>query len=374
MRAALENLIVGEPAKRPENAPEAELVLAPASQAEVGQILELASEVGLSVLVWGGGSHQGYGARFQPDILLLTEHLNELVVWEPDDLTVVVGAGMLVGQLESLLAERRQTAILPEVSARMTVGGVVAAGISGWRRARYGPTRDRILEVDFTTGDGRAIRGGGRVVKNVTGYDLPRLVTGSLGALGVITQVCLKLWPLPEATVTVSVPSASAAQRSTYRPLAILEGSFGTRVYLGGRRSEVESQAATLGGEVNVGLVWPDEIENTGDAALWSLRVPPGRVAEAVSLVPDGWGFLAQHGVGIVELVDPRAETHDAMSLRHWAEGHGGSLVMVDAPTSVRDVMDPWGTPPGSTRIQRDIVARFDPARVVNPGRLPGGI
>ncbi|NIR39303.1 MAG: FAD-binding protein, partial [Gemmatimonadetes bacterium] len=92
-----------------------------------------------------------------------------VVDWQPDDLTVVVEAGVTVGTLESMLAERGQTALLPEWGPEATVGGVVAAGISGYRRARLGPTRDRVLEVTIVTGDGRVVRGGGRVVKNVSG-------------------------------------------------------------------------------------------------------------------------------------------------------------------------------------------------------------
>ena len=120
------------------------------------------------------------------------------------------------------LEQRGQTAVLPEDVPGATVGGVVACGLSGWRRLRYGPTRDRVLETVSVTGDGRVIRGGARLVKNSTGYDLPRLLTGSFGSLGLIVQVCLKLWPEPEEHVTVTIDDPERAA-AAYRPLAVIE-------------------------------------------------------------------------------------------------------------------------------------------------------
>ena len=374
MTRSLEDLLASRRADLPADAPECEFVVAPTSADEVGRVLEHASEQSKRVLVWGSGTHQGYGHPVEPDIVLLTGALDALVAWEPDDLTVVVGAGMKIGPLEERLAEGGQTAVLPEFSPSATVGGVLASGVSGWRRSRYGPTRDRILEVDLVTGDGRSVRAGGRVVKNVTGYDLPRLAVGSFGGLGIITQVCLKLWPLPESTMTVQVDDGSEAARRAYRPLAILEDDDGVRVFLAGTRAEVEGQAAVLGGRAESGLHWPDPMVCPAGGAHWSLRVPPASLDVALTRVPTGWGLRAQHQVGEIELVDDEADGDQAMRLREWAEAEGGALVMIDAPESVRSAVDPWGMPPPLLETQRRIVARFDPARVVNPGRLPGGI
>ncbi len=374
MTRSLDVLLADSDHDRPAAAPDAEIMVAPGSSEEVGHILEYASENSLRVLVWGSGTHQGYGDPVQPDILLLTAGLDNVAAWEPDDLTVVVGAGATVGPLEERLAERGQTAVLPEFAPAATVGGVVSAGLSGWRRSRYGPTRDRILEVDLVTGDGRMVRAGGRVVKNVTGYDLPRLAVGSFGGLGVVTQVCLKLWPLPESTMTVDVDDGSRAAGAAYRPLAILEDDDGVRVFLSGTRAEVEGQASALGGRAEPGLQWPKPMTCPPGSAHWSLRIPPALLDDALTRVPARWSFLAQHEVGEVELVDEVADADRARRLRQWAEAEGGALVMVDAPDSVRAVMDPWGALPPLLETQRRIVARFDPARVVNPGRLPGGI
>lgn len=354
-----------------EGVPPAERVLAPDSVEEAARMLEAASDARARVLLWGGGTHQGYGARVEPDVVVVTTRLDRVLAWEPDDLTLVVEAGARVAAVEEMLAARRQTAVLPEAPGDATVGGVVAAGVSGYRRARYGPTRDRMLEVTLATGDGRVVRGGGRVVKNVTGYDLPRLATGSLGALGMIGAVCLKLWPLPEASATMRVDDPQRAWRVLYRPLAVLETPAGSFAFLAGTRAEVESQAAAAGGEPSEGLHWPPQPQGR---LRWSLRVPPADTAAAVERLPGDWSFVAQHGVGVVECASPGEELEAALELRAWAESRGGGLVLAEAPAGVYDQVDPWGAPPPALHLQRRVVAAFDPLRVVNPGRLPGGI
>ena len=155
--------------------PGAAFVVAPPSVEQAATVLAAASRGGLVVRPWGSGSHQGFGYPVDPDIILSTGNLQAVVDWQHEDLTVVVEAGMRVAALEDLLAERGQTAVLPESPGDATVGGVLAAGLSGWRRLRYGPTRDRALEVVVATGDGRVVRGGAQVVKSVTGW-LPRNV------------------------------------------------------------------------------------------------------------------------------------------------------------------------------------------------------
>jgi glycolate oxidase FAD binding subunit len=269
--------------------------------------------------------------------------------------------------MEDMLAGARQTAVLPETGRTATVGGVVASGVSGFRRARYGPTRDRVLEVTVVTGDGRVVRGGARVVKNVTGYDLPRLITGSFGALGVIVSLCLKLWPTPEAALTIDVDDAKAASAKLHRPLAVLEQRDKATVYVAGTRAGVEAQAKRVGGTSREGLHWP---QDPYGPVRWSLRVAPSRVSEAIGRIPAGWDYLAQHDVGELRL----AGSEGSLELRTWAESVGGALVLVDGPVDLYGEIDPWGSPPPALGLQRRLIAGFDPARILNPGRLPGGI
>lgn len=330
-------------------------------------LLREASVTRSIVQVVGGGTRQGYGSPVPPDIVLDMSNLSGIEEWDPDDLTVTVGAGTKVEELEAVLAERSQTAILPEVPGDSTVGGVIAAGVSSLRRARLLGTRERILEVRIVTGDGRVVRGGGRVVKNVSGYDLPRLMVGAFGSLGVIASVCLKLWPTPPAMATVTVPALEAANLVT-RPLAVLDDNGVIKVFLWGTREDVESTSARLGGEVAAGHLWPPD---PGAAHRWSLRVPPALTAQAVGRLPKGWDYLAIHGAGEIRAASQNAD--GARDLRSWLESEGGHLVVVDRPPTSDD-LDPWGSPPPGLEIQRRLIAQFDPARILNPGRLPGGL
>lgn len=345
-------------------APAAEFTFAPTTPEDAAAILDLASEHRLVVLPWGGGTHQ-HGHSVVPDIVLSTAALTGFD-WRPDDLVLVVGAGETVVSIEERLAERGQSAILPERRGAATIGGVVAAGVSGWRRLRYGATRERVLEVVAATGDGRVIRGGGQVVKNVTGYDLPRLFTGSLGSLGVITRVALKLWPVGAAMATVAVDDPGRALATAWKPLAVLETPDRVSVYLAGTAAEVAAQAGSLGGEERPGLHWPDPPMG---AAVAAVRVPPADTAAARDLIAPLGAFVAAHGVGeVVAAGDPGAV--DLTEVRAWAESRGGSLVVLQGDAGI----DPWGTPPTTLDLQRRVKGAFDPLRVLVPGRLPGGL
>lgn len=354
--------------------PAADRVIAPASLDAAATALRAASEHGLRVLVWGGGTHQGIGHPVDADVVMVTTRLDGLIDWQPEDLTIVVGAGMRISALQELLAERAQSAVLPERPGAATVGGVVATASSAWRRLRYGPTRDRMLEVVLVTGDGRIVTGGGRVVKNVTGYDLPRLATGSLGSLGLIGSVCLKLWPVPAHSGTISVGDAAVARATAYRPLAIIETETDASVFVAGTAEEVEGQAADLGGAARPGLHWPDPL-----ATQWvlSLRVLAAHTADAVGEIRrlgDAVRFQAAHGVGEVMVGTDELDVARASHLRRWAEDRHGAVVVLRRPDGDESGFDPWGTPPATVDLQRRIKAAFDPAGVVNPGRLPGPI
>jgi glycolate oxidase FAD binding subunit len=350
--------------------PPAPYVFAPPTIEDVAGVLGAASGRRAPVLVWGGGLHQGIGHAVAPQVVLSTTRLDRIIAWEPEDLTVVVEAGVRIGRLEESLEERGQTALLPEMASDATIGGVIAAGLSGYRRARFGPTRDRVLQVTLVTGDGRVVIGGGRVVKNVSGYDLPRIATGSFGSLGLIASVCLKLWPLPEARATVAVDDPDLAWRTAFRPMAVLETPAASFAYLQGTNAEVASQVSRLGGSSVEGFVWP--ATPAGEVVV-SIRVRPSLTSAVVNRLPPGATFVAQHGVGEV-VAGLQAEAGSLCDLRGWAESEGGSLVLISCPDGFPDTFDPWGALPAGLDLQRRLIAAFDPMRVVNPGRLPGGI
>lgn len=310
----------------------------------------------------GGGTHQSIGYPIEADVTISTAGLGAVVDYQPEDLTMTVQGGMPVAEAERLANTDGRTTMLPEHPGAATVGGTIAAGSSGWRRLRYGPTRDRVLEVTVVSGDGRVVTSGGRVVKNVTGYDIPKLATGSLGRFGIIAQVCLKLWPIPEHTATVAVEDPLTAVAVAYKPMALIETNEGAHVYLGGTEAEVSAQASVLGEVVANEARYPEPLR-AGDEPVWSLRVPPALLAEAKAMAGDV-PFQAAWGVGEVLLrTDRRIDV-----IRMWAESVGGALVLVDGETD----HDPWGTPPPTLLLQRRLMNQLDPTGIINRGRLPG--
>ncbi len=349
------------------HAPEADLIVSPRSVEDVVSVLRLAYDNDLTVQVLGGGTHSGYGSPGRPDIVMSMDRLAEVERWEPDDLTIVAGAGSRVADIEGMLAEKNQTAVLPEMPGRSTLGGTIAAGISSLRRGRLFDTRERVLEATVVTGDGRVVRSGGRVVKNVTGYDLHRLHAGAFGSLGVLVSVCLKLWPTPPATATVTVSDLEQA-RAAVRPLAVLEDNESIKVYIWGTDEELRAKADRLGGVLEEGHSWP---EDPSGGFTWSLRVPPAMTSEALRRIPDDWAYLAVHGVGDIRISSDDAE--GAAELRSWAESLPGHLVNTGRPGEF-DGLDPWGSAPPGLELQRALIHQFDPKRTINPGRLPGDL
>ena len=351
----------------------ADFVVAPTSVEEAAAILAAAAEASIPVLFYGGGTHQQLGNPVAADLVITTTGLNRVIDYEPDDLTIRVEAGVTLAELDSVLAERNLTAVLPETEPDATVGGVVATGRSAYQRLRYGPTRDRVLQITAATGYGKVITGGSPVVKASTGYGMPRLYTGSLGSLGMVGSVLLKLWSKPIASATVTVDDADAARRPVYRPLAALGAGGVGMIYLGGTPEEVDAQVEELDSAHRDGLQWPEPYAE--DLRL-SFRVPVPLVDDAVfrarNLNASSW--IAEYGVGIVDAGYQGIAPDGFASAREWAESVGGALVIEVAPDQLRTELGAWGTPPQSVDLQRAMKERFDPSGICNPGILPGGL
>jgi glycolate oxidase FAD binding subunit len=221
-----------------------------------------------------------------------------IVAYEPAEMTVRVRAGTTVAELESALAEHGQmTTLDPLAPASATVGGVLAAGESGWRRLRYGPVRDVLLEARFVLADGRLVKAGGPVVKNVSGFDLCRLLVGSRGTLGVLVEVVLRVQPRP-ATARWLMGGADpfAVGRRLFRPSSILWDGEMTWVLLEGHPADVAAEASALG---------PGFVDAAGPPELpphrWSLR--PSALS---SMDGSGGRFVAEVGVGTVHSSEPQ--------------------------------------------------------------------
>lgn len=304
----------------------------------------------------------GSGTTTVPEghTVVATSELKGIVDYKPDDLTVVVRCGTAIGELDQVLSEHGHTAVLPETTSDRTIGGVVASGASGYRRLRYGPTRDRVIGVTIVTGYGEVVRAGGQLVKNVTGYDLARLVTGSYGALGFIAEISLKLWPVPQGRTTVQVDDVSSARLGRYQPIAALETEGGGFLHISNPDVSDES------------FSWPAPLDE--DIVL-AINVPPRHVPDAVERIRmNGAGrFVAEHGVGVVKAGWSATPDDRVSELRQWAESVGGSLV-IHRRGSLGDSVSRWGAEPKTPTIQRRLKQLFDPDRVCNPGVLPGGV
>ena len=335
----------------------------PATQEEMAELLAAASAAGRRLRPVGGGtrSRRGRPSAAEP---LSTSGLTRVVDHLPADLTVTVEAGMGAETLADLVGGAGQCWPQAEIRPGSTVGGVLATAASGRGRLRYGPVRDSLLEVVLATGDGRLVKGGGRTVKNVSGYDIPRLAVGSHGTLGVIVQVTLKLWPVPPASGWYAA-----------------EGDVERRLALGGRLlRDLHRPAAVL---LTPGRLWvrldgyPDDVtapEGTEDAdappspagtGLVQAGVPPPALAPLVRALEDGGrAYEAALGVGTCLVAVETAEDVDAVrALARAGEGHA---VVVDGPDELR--ADPWGPPPAGVEIMRRLKRAFDPRGVLAPG------
>jgi glycolate oxidase FAD binding subunit len=339
-------------------------------------VRDLAVRIGLArvVVPLGGGSHADVGGALAVPPHVQARNVVEvrapagIVQYDPAELTVTAGAGTTVGELAAVLAEAGQECPLDPRSPAATLGGVMASGLSGPRRLRDGPLRDRLLEVRFVTADGRLVKGGGPTVKNVTGFDVPRLMVGSLGTLGVITQMTLRCRPLAAASRwAVSDAAPAEVRRLVALPSAVLWDGRTTHVLLEGHPDDVAAQIAAGGlTPSTAGAVpWP-----TGPFR-GRISVAPGRLAElasALGAAGDGAGghvrWLAEGGVGTVHVAADAAGP--LLAARAAAEAHDGWLLR-EAGAGV----DGHGRTVPNADVHRRLKASFDPTGKMNPGRLP---
>lgn len=286
-----------------------------------------------------------------------------VLTYDPADLTATVSAGTTVAELRAVLAEQGQLCPLDPRDDKATVGGVLATGLSGHRRLRFGPVRDTLLGARFFRADGSEVRAGGPTVKNVTGYDLCRLLVGSLGTLGVITEVTLRCVPCPPTSVWGTTDEEpEAVVRRLFAPSCVLSDGTTTSVLLEGSSADVASQFDVGGlGETEHPPAFP-EGPHRG-----RISVPP----ESMSGVREGLArtagvrFLAETGVGTVHVAASTPE--DLVQARGIAEESGGWMLREQGGGDI----DPFGVAfPAQTVMQR-IRDAFDPTRKFSPGRLP---
>jgi glycolate oxidase FAD binding subunit len=276
-----------------------------------------------------------------------------VVRYEPADLTITVGAGTTCAELDAVLAAEGQECALDPRDARATVGGVLAAGLSGVRRLRHGPLRDQVLEVHFVTAEGRVVKGGGPTVKNVTGYDLPRLMVGSLGTLGVLAQVTLRCRP---RAAHAQWFFASEVPDRLFRPASMLWEEEEIRVCLEGSEADVEAQGA--------GLRPTEPPALPAGPHRGRISVAPASVA-ALARELDGVRWCAELGVGTVHVAADSVEA--LVGARTAAHAHGGWMLR----EAGGDGIDGFGRALPNRALMRRIKDAFDPTGKLAPGRLP---
>jgi glycolate oxidase FAD binding subunit len=392
----------------------------PESPKAAAELLVSCQERGLKLGFIGGGTALGLGNPARGiDAVVLTRRLDRVVEYAPEDQVIVVEAGITLGRLQALARKNGQWLGVDAPHAeRATLGGLVAVGGFGPRRTRYGAVRDLLLGVTLVRADGAVAHGGGKVVKNVAGFDLPKVVAGSLGTLGLITEVTLRLHPLPEVSATyhraeLEAPGVTqamlAVRHAQLEPSAVVavrdsRGRYELGVRLEGFARGVERDGARL---LDLGAVpgspplaappW-QRLDESAEQSFWQraeaprqsgslrcrLTALPTHLPELEALVQALLGALeagqfawyATLGIGFVagEPKSTEAVLSPLQAARDALVAGGGSLIVDAAPSPLAASFDAWGPVPSAFSVMQQLKLRFDPDGRMNPGRFVGGI
>jgi glycolate oxidase FAD binding subunit len=385
------------------------IVVEPGTADEVASVLADAHGLGLTVVPRGSGTKLGWGAPpRRADVLLDTRRLDRVVEHAAGDLVATAEAGLRLDALQGVLAAAGQRLALDPPEPGATLGGIVAADASGPRRHRFGTARGLLIGARVVLADGTAARSGGKVVKNVAGYDLGKLFTGSLGTLGVLVETTFRLHPRPAAVrlVRADVPTAAIAGEavrallaSSLEPSAVEiqwspDGARSLAVLFETSPRAVEAQAeaaaALVGGTVLAGAELEAEWERTTavpfagtDFGLKIAALPSdlavvldavAAAAAARSLTPRLAGRAATAVLFVgVSNGDDDARAGFLEALRQRLLPRGAHVVVVQAAPDLKRRLDVWG-PVEALPLMRRVKARFDPDSTLSPGRFVGGL
>ena len=414
-------------------------VVRPGTQEQVAAVAKACSAAGAVMVPWGGGTGIGIGnPPRRNDVVVSTERLRRIVELDDANLNVSVEAGVRLDDLQAALLEKREFLPLdPPRGDRVTVGGLVQTNATGPSRYSYGTVRDWLLGLRVVLPGGERVRSGGKVIKNVSGYDLNKVFIGNMGTLGIVTEATFKLLPVPAARATVVGVFANVSDvagvvgrtlESFLLPEAVealdkravasvgrsfgLTGStpgYGLAVALAGSRETVDRQVRDFTRFFEEGKAMETRVPETGEveAAAWrrvrdvhlealpsgervlfKIAVPVGKTLELFSRAEGlaaryaSPGVITAHaGSGIVrgglaiDLESPLEAVRDGLeALRADAEAAEGSLVLEEAPLALKRSLDAWGRPRGGFSVMQRLKTEFDPASLMNPGRFLGGI
>lgn len=377
----------------------------PQSIAEVQDVLRQAQGAGQSVIPWGGGTGQDYGLPpRKAEVLLDLSALSALVAHEYADMTVTVQAGMTLANLQAQLALHGQFLPLdPPHPDRATIGGILATNACGLLRLGYGSARDWLIGLRVVDAQGRVVKGGGKVVKNVTGYDLPKLHIGALGTLGVIVEATFKVSPKPETARTLVAQASLASDLSgaatqlwhETRPVSLLlhedhQGRFLVALYHGS--DCVTGDATERGGVIAQEhhllppQIYEGELVPEASATPVQVRLST-RPTDAVALHNAAFDALSETGaildtwlgIGALTLTwaqddeKARAGVQKALLL---AKVRGVRFTLLHGPLSLRagDLETLWFPAPSARVLHERVKEALDPYNILNPGRFVCGI
>ena len=409
------------------------VVALPDDETQLSDVLRLAGEYDASVFPRGGGSHLRLGATPERvDLVVGVERMRRQLAYEPGDMTTTVQAGMPLGDLQDALkAEGQFVALDPPATAATTIGGVIATNASGPRRLLYGTARDVVLGLAVVGADGTRSKAGGRVVKNVTGYDLTKLYIGSLGTLAVVHELTFKVHPLPAGEVTIGIACAghddvAPVQDALLRlPLRLNSLELLNAVALAALRVDTDVELpdapylflARLEGDAAVTasqtqrlrkavqdldrgaaadpLAWPAKDQRRLWTALSAQALRPGFATAKVGLrmtdlapfcagvesraAASAWLLHAHAGNGVVWVRIPVGDDEDGLVAQLQAlDGDvarlKGHRVIERAPVAVKRRCGVWGQVGDDFAVMQALKATYDPGRRLNPGRFIGGL
>jgi len=394
-------------------------LITPETWQEMGQILHLAHEQKLKVLPCGRGSKLHWGGLLgDVDLVLSTSKLNHLIDHAAGDMTVTVEAGMGLEELQTILAKAEQFLPLgPNLPVGTTIGGAIATALNGSWRQRYGGVRDLLLGISFLRADGELAKAGGRVVKNVAGYDLMKLFTGSYGTLGIITQVTFRVYPLPEATKTLIYTGdlagitqvAQTLLSSALTPTSFdllsprlaqelgAEGGLGLLVRFEGIPASIQEQSDRLSQLAATCNLKTITYEDENETSLWqglTKQIFPNTQTSTITckigVMPTAATQLLQSlhnldnaslglihagsGVGWLQLNPTTISPEILTKLRQQCQNHQGYLSLLAAPTDYKQQLDVWGYNGNALEIMQKLKQQFDPQAILSPQRFVGGL
>jgi glycolate oxidase FAD binding subunit len=389
---------------------EPSFVVEPGSVEETSELMKLASREGLVVSPRGGRTKMHLGdPPASLDLIVSTARMNEIIEHVPGDQVVRVQAGVRLRDLQEQLSGSDQMLAIDPPETEATIGGIVSANASGPRRYRYGTIRDLIIGITVVLHDGTVAKAGSKVVKNVAGYDLSKLFTGSLGTLGIIATANFRLHPIPEASRTVAVEvvspeaaagAAQAMMHSQVEPTAVeLRYGEDTRLLTvllesipAGVEEKVEAASFLLNpfGEVRTlsdeerGHLGPSTVGE--DEAVVKISAPPADLADVLGTVlgaAERRGLahphITGHAAGGVTFVgfsggDEDVGAHFVEELREIWVRRGGSVPLQRAPLALKRRVGAWDNGGDYLGLIRRVKEKFDPRGGMNPGRFVGGV